>query len=52
MRNYRNQIILSLILLFVILPNNTEAKNDGYEIVSKLSSKNITLYAKKFGNLK
>lgn len=51
MRNYRNQIILSLIILFVMLPNNIEAKNDGFEIVSKLSSENITLYAKKFGNL-
>ncbi len=51
MRNYRNQIILSFIILFVILQNNTEAKNDGYEIVSKLSSESITLYAKKFGSL-
>lgn len=51
MRNYRNQIILSLIILFVMLPNNIEAKNDGFEIVFKLSSENITLYAKKFGSL-
>lgn len=51
MRNYRNQIILSLIILFVMLPNNIEAKNDGFEIVSKLSSENITLYAKRFGSL-
>jgi hypothetical protein len=44
-------IILLLIIFLIIVPDNTEAKNDGYEMVSKLSKENITLYAKKIGSL-
>ncbi len=47
----RKYIILLLIIFLIFVPDNTEAKNEGYEIVSKLSKENITLYAKKIGSL-
>lgn len=43
----KNHIILLLTLFLVVFISVAEAKNEEYEIVSKLSNDKITLYAKK-----
>jgi len=47
----KNHIILLLTLFLVVFISVAEAKNEEYEIVSKLSNEKITLYAKKIGSL-
>jgi len=42
-------ILLLIVLLFV--PNNIEAQNEEYVLVSKSDKENITLYAKKIGDM-
>ncbi|MEH7451209.1 hypothetical protein [Gottfriedia acidiceleris] len=46
----KKYLILLLIFLFLV-PKNIEAENEGYVVVSKLDKENITLYAKKIGDM-
>jgi len=43
--------IILLLTIFLIVVTIAEAKNEEYELVSKLSHEKITLYAKKIGDL-
>lgn len=46
----KKYLILVLIILFLV-PKNIEAQNEEYVVVSKLDKENITLYAKKIGDM-
>ncbi|WP_226670765.1 hypothetical protein [Metabacillus litoralis] len=43
----KNSIVLLLTIICLLVPTSAVAKSNQYEIVSKLSEQNITLYAKK-----
>ncbi|MGE8082022.1 hypothetical protein [Peribacillus loiseleuriae] len=47
----KRYIIFIMAFLLVIAPNKAEAVIEGYDVVSKLSKENITLYAKKMNGL-
>jgi hypothetical protein len=40
-----------MLISFISIPENAEAKFEGYDVVSNLSKENITLYAKEVNGL-
>lgn len=47
----KNSIVLLLTIFCLLVPSSAVAKSNQYEVVSKLSEQNITLYAKKSNGL-